>query len=52
MEVNVEALIDLYEACKEFVRKVENGEARSRHSYQQMKAAVEKAERTNNKSES
>jgi len=36
---------DLLEACKEFVRKVECGEARSKRSYQQMKAAISKAER-------
>lgn len=30
----------LVEACKEFVRKVECGEARSRRSYAQMKAAL------------
>lgn len=46
-KLNPDALLDLYEACKEFVRKCECGEARSRRSYAQMKAAVEKAERTN-----
>lgn len=35
---------DLLEACKEFVRKVECGEARSRRSYAQMKAAINKVE--------
>jgi hypothetical protein len=35
---------DLLEACKEFVRKVDIGAARSTHSYNQMKAAIAKAE--------
>jgi len=35
---------DLLAACKEFVRKVECGEARSTRSYAQMKAAIKKAE--------
>ena len=35
---------DLLAACKEFVRKCECGEARSRKSYAQMKAAIAKAE--------
>lgn len=35
---------DLLEACKEFVRKCECGEARSTRSYAQMKAAIAKAE--------
>lgn len=35
---------DLLAACKEFVRKCECGEARSRRSYAQMKAAIAKAE--------
>lgn len=35
---------DLLAACKEFVRKCECGEARSSRSYQQMKAAIAKAE--------
>lgn len=35
---------DMYEACKEFVRKCECGEARSVRSYAQMKAALAKAE--------
>lgn len=35
---------ELYLACKEFIRKVESGEASSVRSYAQMKAAVEKAE--------
>ncbi|MCK9566432.1 MAG: hypothetical protein M0Q43_10335 [Methanothrix sp.] len=34
---------DLLEACEEFVRKVECGEARSVRSYAQMKAAIAKA---------
>lgn len=29
------------EACREFIRKVECGEARSRRSYKQMKEAIE-----------
>ena len=35
---------DLLAACREFVRKVECGEARSKRSYAQMKAAIDKAE--------
>ena len=35
---------DLLEACKEFVRKCECGEARSKRSYAQMKAAIAAAE--------
>lgn len=34
---------DLLAACEEFVRKCENGEARSTRSYAQMKAAIAKA---------
>jgi hypothetical protein len=34
----------LLEACKEFVRKVDCGQARSTRSYMQMKAAIAKAE--------
>jgi len=34
----------LYEACAEFVRKCEAGEARSRRSYAQMKAAIKLAD--------
>ena len=34
---------DLLEACEEFVRKVECGEAKSKRSYTQMKAAIAKA---------
>lgn len=34
---------DLLEACQEFVRKVEAGQARSNKSYQQMKTAISKA---------
>lgn len=50
---NVNAIADAYliaaapellAACKEFVKKVEAGEARSTHSYQQMKSAIAKAE--------
>ena len=33
----------ILDACVEFVRKVENGEARSKRSYAQMKAAIETA---------
>ena len=36
---------ELLAACKEFVRKVECGEARSKRSYAQMKAAIAKAEK-------
>lgn len=39
----IAAAPDLYDACKEFVRKVEAGEARSSASYKQMKAAIKKA---------
>jgi hypothetical protein len=39
-----EAALDLYEACKEFVRKVESNQVRSLHSYVQMKAAIAKAD--------
>lgn len=38
---------DLLAACKEFVRKVDAGEARSTRSYAQMKAAIAKAEGVN-----
>lgn len=34
---------DLFAACKEFVRKVEAGGAKSSKSYEQMKAAIKKA---------
>lgn len=34
---------ELLEACLEFVRKVECGEARSKRSYAQMKEAIKKA---------
>jgi hypothetical protein len=44
-KLNPAALPNLYEACKEFVKKVDNHRARSANSYAQMKAAVEKAER-------
>jgi hypothetical protein len=43
--LNPEALVDLYDACAEFIRRCDCGEVRSRRSYAQMKAAVEKAER-------
>jgi len=39
-----EAALDLYEACKEFVRKVESQQARSASSYAQMKAAIARAD--------
>lgn len=39
---------DLLAACQEFVRKVECGEARSKRSYAQMKAAIEKATTSEN----
>jgi hypothetical protein len=39
----VEALEDCKRACEEFVAKVERGEARSRRSYEQMKAAIARA---------
>lgn len=42
--LNRDAFDDLYLACKEFVRKVESGEARSQRSYLQMKQAIAKAE--------
>jgi hypothetical protein len=42
----IAAAPDLKEACQEFVRKVEAGEAKSTRSYQQMKAALAKAERS------
>jgi len=35
---------ELLAACKEFVRKVECGKARSKRSYAQMKAAIAHAE--------
>lgn len=34
---------DLLDACLEFIRKVDAGEAKSTRSYQQMKAAISKA---------
>ena len=40
----LKAAPDLLAACKEFVRKVESGEARSKRSYKQMKEAIKKAE--------
>ncbi len=40
----ITAAPELLVACKEFVRKVECGEARSKRSYAQMKAAIAKAE--------
>lgn len=39
----IAAAPDLYAACKEFVRKVEAGEAKTTTSYEQMKAAIKKA---------
>lgn len=39
----ISAAPDLLEACIEFVRKVDAGEARSTKSYEQMKAAIAKA---------
>jgi len=39
----VAAAPELLDACLEFVRKVECGEARSTKSYQQMKSAISKA---------
>jgi hypothetical protein len=39
-----EAALDLYEACKDFIKKVEACQARSAKSYAQMKAAIAKAE--------
>ena len=35
---------DLLEACQEFVRKCECGEAKSKRSYAQMKAVIARAE--------
>jgi hypothetical protein len=40
----IAAAPDLLAACQEFVRKVEAGEARSTKSYEQMKAAIAKAD--------
>ena len=40
----IAAAPDLLEACREFVRKCECGQAVSSASYQQMKAAIAKAE--------
>ncbi len=39
----IAAAPELLEACEEFVRKCECGEAKSKHSYKQMKAALAKA---------
>jgi hypothetical protein len=39
----IAAAPDLLDACQEFVRKVDEGEARSVRSYAQMKAAIAKA---------
>lgn len=39
----ITAAPDLLNACLEFVRKVECGEARSKRLYEQMKDAIEKA---------
>jgi hypothetical protein len=40
----IAAAPDMYEACKEFVRKCDCGETRSTRSYAQMKAALAKAD--------
>lgn len=48
----IAAAPDLLEACKEFVRKVDAGEARSARSYYEMKAAIEKAHSTQNQAQS
>jgi hypothetical protein len=40
----IAAAPELLAACQEFIRKCECGEARSRRSYAQMKAAVAKVE--------
>jgi hypothetical protein len=39
----IAAAPDLLEACLEFVRKCESGEAKSKRSYAQMTAAIAKA---------
>ena len=39
----ISAAPELLEACMEFVRKVECGEAKSKRSYKQMKEAIKKA---------
>ena len=39
----IEALPDLLQACIDFCTKVEEGKARSTHSYNQMKKAINKA---------
>jgi len=39
----ISAAPDLLAACQEFCRKVDAGEARSKRSYAQMAAAIEKA---------
>lgn len=39
----IAAAPDLLAACEEFVRKVESGEARSKRSYAEMKAAISRA---------
>ena len=43
--VTPSAFVDLYNACEEFVRKCECGEARSRRSYSEMKSALAKVKR-------
>ncbi len=43
-EISQEVAYELLEACMEFVRKVECGEARSKRSYAQMKQAIAKVE--------
>lgn len=40
----IDAAKDLYDACAEFVRKVDCGQARSTQSYKQMKSALSKAD--------
>jgi hypothetical protein len=40
----IAAAPDLLDACREFVRKVECREARSKRSYEQMKAAISRVE--------
>ena len=45
LDHELEVKEELLEACKEFVRKVECGEARSVRSYKQMKQAIKRAEK-------
>jgi hypothetical protein len=44
-KLNHDGLVDCYVACREFVRKCDRGEASSKRSYAQMKAACEMAEK-------